>query len=107
MFAGSQRSHLEPCWMRFAISKTLTCAFSFLVALRWPDGIVKCPTCGSEKGLFSAISARWKCSAKHDRGQFSIKVGNMFEDSPIGLDKWLPAAWLLPNCKNGISSLEV
>jgi transposase-like protein len=79
----------------------------FMVGLRWPDGIVKCPICGSAKVHFLANQRRWKCSTKHDRQQFSIKVGTIFEDSPIGLDKWLPAAWLLTNCKNGISSYEL
>jgi transposase-like protein len=68
---------------------------------------VKCPICGSDKVHFLANQRRWKCSAKHDRRQFSIKVGTIFEDSPIGLDKWLPIVWLLTNCKNGISSYEI
>jgi len=79
----------------------------FMANLRWPDGVVKCPICGSAKVHFLANQRRWKCSAKHDRRQFSIKVGTIFEDSPLGLDKWLPAVWLLTNCKNGISSYEV
>ncbi len=79
----------------------------FMIALRWPDGVVKCPICGSEKVHFLANQRRWKCSVNHDRRQFSIKVGTIFEDSPLGLDKWLPAVWLLTNCKNGISSYEV
>jgi len=78
-----------------------------MIALRWPDGVVKCPICGSEKVHFLANQRRWKCSVNHDRRQFSIKVGTIFEDSPLGLDKWLPAVWLLTNCKNGISSYEV
>jgi transposase-like protein len=79
----------------------------FMVQLRWPDGIVKCPICGSARVHFLANQRRWKCSVNHDRRQFSIKVGTIFEDSPLGLDKWLPAVWLLTNCKNGISSYEV
>jgi transposase-like protein len=78
----------------------------FMVTIRWPDGI-KCPTCGSEKVGFLANQGRWQCSSKHPKRQFSVKVGTIFEDSPIGLDKWLPAVWLLVNCKNGISSYEV
>ena len=50
---------------------------------------------------------RFKCYAKHPKAQFSLKVGTMFEDSPIWLEKWLPALWLLTNCKNGISSYEL
>ncbi|SRR5579875_1772100 len=79
----------------------------FMAGLRWPDGIVKCPLCGSDKVHFLANQRRWKCSGKHERRQFSIKVGTIFEDSPIGLEKWLPAVWLLTNCKNGISSYEL
>jgi transposase-like protein len=80
---------------------------AYMVSRRWPDGIVKCPICGSAKVHFLANQRRWKCSVNHDRRQFSIKVGTIFEDSPLGLDKWLPAVWLLTNCKNGISSYEV
>jgi hypothetical protein len=60
-----------------------------MVAVRWPDG-VKCPTCDSEKVAFLANQYRWQCSAKHPKRQFSAKVGTVFEDSPIGFDKWLP-----------------
>ncbi len=42
-----------------------------------------------------------------DQQQFSVKVGTIFEDSPIPLDKWLTAMWLLVNCKNGVSSYEI
>jgi transposase-like protein len=77
-----------------------------IVKVRWPDG-VKCPTCGSEKVSFLTTQRRWQCSTKHSKRQFSAKVGTVFEDSPIGLDKWLPVVWLLTNCKNGISSYEV
>jgi transposase-like protein len=79
----------------------------FMFGLRWPNGVVKCPICGSEKVHFLANQRRWKCSVNHDRRQFSIKVGTIFEDSPLGLDKWLPAVWLLTNCKNGVSSYEI
>jgi transposase-like protein len=50
---------------------------------------------------------RWKCYSKHPKAQFSLKVGTVFEDSPLGLEKWLPALWLLTNCKNGVSSYEL
>jgi hypothetical protein len=80
---------------------------SFLVALRWPDGNVACPQCGSRDVLFMAKYRRWKCRTKHPRQQFSIKVGTIFEDSPVGLDKWLPALWMVVNCKNGVSSYEI
>ena len=79
---------------------------SYLVARRWPKGVV-CPTCGSEKVSFSASRRIWQCGSHHAKRQFSVKVGTIFEDSPIGLDKWLAATWMLTNCKNGISSYEV
>jgi transposase-like protein len=78
-----------------------------LVAQRWPDGVVKCPTCGGEKVNYRAHRRTWTCSSHHAKREFSIKVGTMMEDSPIGLDKWLTAIWLLTNCKNGISSYEI
>ena len=79
----------------------------YLAAKRWPDGKVKCPMCGSDSVIFLANQKRWKCRAKHSQQQFSIKVGTVMEDSPIGLDKWLMAMWQIVNCKNGISSYEV
>ena len=56
---------------------------------------------------FLAKQRRWQCKAKHDRRQFSVKVGTIFWDSPLGLDKWLCAMWLIGNCKNGVSSYEI
>ena len=79
---------------------------NYLVARRWPNGVI-CPTCGSDKVSFSASRRIWQCSTHHPKRQFSVKVGTIFEDSPIGLDKWLAATWMLTNCKNGISSYEV
>jgi transposase-like protein len=78
-----------------------------VTAIRWPDGVVRCPTCGSGRVSYLANQRRWKCSEEHPRRQFSLKVGTIFEDSPIGFEKWLPALWLLTNCKNGISSYEL
>jgi transposase-like protein len=78
----------------------------FLVALRWPRGVV-CPHCGSKKVTFLENAKLWKCKNAHPRQKFSVKVGTIFEDSPIGLDKWFPAMWLAANCKNGISSYEL
>ena len=81
---------------------------NYLVARRpeWKDGVV-CPACGSKKVSFLKNQLRWQCSARHPKRQFSVKVGTIFEDSPLGLDKWLPAMWLILNCKNGISSCEI
>lgn len=79
----------------------------FMIALRWPDGKVKCPRCGSENVDYLPNARIWKCYQKHDRVKFSLKVGTIFEDSPLGLEKWLPVMWMLVNCKNGISSWEI
>lgn len=81
-------------------------ATEFLRDIRWPDG-VECPTCGSKEVIYLKNQRRWKCRSNHPKQQFSAKVGTIFEDSPIGLDKWLPAAWLIMTCKNGISSYEL
>ncbi|MGE3508586.1 MAG: IS1595 family transposase [Vicinamibacterales bacterium] len=78
-----------------------------MVRLRWPDGVVRCPTCGSAKVSFLRSRRVWECSEKHAKRQFSVKVGTIMEDSPIGLDKWLVAMWLIANAKNGISSYEL
>ncbi len=80
---------------------------NYVVARRWPDGIVTCPTCGRKDARFFSTRRLWECKAKHAKRQFSVKVGTVMEDSPIGLDKWLTAFWLLVNCKNGISSYEI
>ncbi len=79
----------------------------FMMELRWPDGVVKCPRCDSEKVFWIVKERVWKCYGKHDHAKFSLKTGTIFEDSPIRLEKWLPTVWLLTNCKIGISSYEV
>jgi transposase-like protein len=78
----------------------------FMVDLRWSSGVA-CPTCDSREVKYLGSRRLWKCKTKHPRQQFSAKVGTVFEDSPISLAKWLPAVWLLANCKNGISSYEL
>src|SRR5215208_997490 len=78
----------------------------FMVNLRWPDGVT-CPTCESKNVGFLNSRNLFQCKNKHPKRQFSVKVGTIFEDSPIGLDKWLPAVWMIANDKNGISSYEV
>lgn len=80
--------------------------FEFMVALRWPNGVV-CPRCGSKEVTYLANARVWKCRGRHKAQKFSAKVGTVMEDSPIGLDKWLPAMWQLASCKNGISSYEL
>lgn len=78
----------------------------YVVSQRWPRG-VKCPTCGRKDVRFIATRHIWECKEKHPRKQFSVKVGTIFEDSAIGLDKWLVAIWMIANCKNGVSSYEI
>lgn len=80
-------------------------AFDFVKALRWPDGVVTCPRCRGIEHSFLTTRRIWKC--KGCKRQFSLKVGTIFEDSPIGFDKWLPAVWLIANSKNSISSHEL
>jgi transposase-like protein len=79
----------------------------FMISLRWDDGIVRCPACGSERVTYLAKANVYKCKTVHPKQKFSLKTGTVFEDSPISLEKWLPAAWMLSNCKNGISSYEL
>ena len=81
-------------------------ALKTMVELRWPEG-VHCPTCGRTDVKFLPTRRLWECKEKHPRKQFSAKVGTIFEDSPLGLDKWFCAIWTLANCKNGISSYEL
>lgn len=80
---------------------------AFMVEIRWPNGIVQCPYCGAEKVTYLANARVYRCYGDHPRQKFSLKVGTIFEDSPIPLEKWLPAVWLLVNAKNGISSYEI
>ncbi len=79
-------------------------AFQFMVQMRWPMGVY-CPRCACTEVSLIKTRLIWKC--KGCKQQFSVKVGTIFEDSPLGLDKWLPALYLLANCKNGISSYEL
>jgi transposase-like protein len=78
----------------------------YVVARRWPNG-VECPRCGSKSVKFLEKYNRWQCGARHESRQFTAKTGTIFEDSPLGLDKWLMAMWQVVNCKNGVSSYEV
>lgn len=81
-----------------------TCIDAVALA-RWPDGKPVCPACGKTEHYYLAKQRRWKC--KECWKQFSVKVGTIFEDSPITLDKWLLAMWMLASCKNGVSSYEI
>ena len=80
---------------------------SFMVDMRWPDGKVMCPRCESDNVDWLPNAKLYKCYEKHSQQKFSLKVGTIFEDSPIALEKWLPVMWLVSNCKNGVSSWEV
>jgi transposase-like protein len=79
----------------------------FMIAVRWLDGKVRCPACGSEKVTYLQKARLYKCYGDHPKPKFSLKVGTVFEDSPIALEKWLPAVWVVVNCKNGVSSWEL
>src|SRR4051794_26747178 len=80
-------------------------ALECVKAIRWPDGVVRCPWCDATNAHFMASRRVWKC--RDCRRQFSVKVGTLFEDSPLKLETWLPAVWLIVNAKNGISSCEL
>lgn len=79
-------------------------AVAFVAKLRWPDGPV-CPRCGDKRHYYLKTRRRWKC--KGCQKQYSVKQGTIFEDSPIGFDKWLPCLWMVANSKNGVSSHEM
>ena len=81
-------------------------AHAAMVNFRWPDGNVKCPTCGSEKVYFAKSRRIWECKEKHAKRQFSVKVGTIFEDSPIGLESGC-CRLADHSAKNGISSYEL
>ncbi len=82
----------------------LDVATDFVAKLRWPNGPV-CPRCGGTEYSYLTTRRVWRC--KSCKKQYSVKVGTIFEDSALGLDKWLPAIWLAANSKNGISSHEL
>lgn len=79
-------------------------AHDYIVSLRWPGGPV-CPRCGADEHSYISTRRLWKCKAC--KRQFSVKVGTIFEGSPLGLDKWLPAIWVAANEESGISSREL
>jgi transposase-like protein len=99
---------MEPKSLQEAIiyfSDPVNCR-EYLVARRWPDGVI-CPRCGKSNVLYLEKYNRWHCREKHDAPQFTLKTGTVFEDSPISLDKWLTAMWMIVNAKNGVSSWEI
>jgi transposase-like protein len=101
---NNEPKSLQEAIIFFSQSENCT---SYLASNRWPSGIVVCPNCGGKKVSYNVERRTWKCGSHHPKREFSIKVGTIFEDSAIGLDKWLTAAWMLANCKNGVSSYEI
>jgi len=79
---------------------------TYMVAHRWPEGVI-CPTCGRNDVTWLSTQKKWQCKSAHAKRQFTAKVGTIFEDSPLGLDKWLPAVWIITSAKNGVSSCEI
>jgi transposase-like protein len=86
-------------------SKPENC-LSYLVSRRWPKGVT-CPECGSNRVHFDKTRMGWRCVEQHPKRRFTLKTGTIFEDSPLGLDKWLPCVWMIANMKNGVSSHEI
>ena len=85
----------------FSVTET---AHSFFVSIRWPDGVT-CPYCENRNLSFITTRRVWHC--KECKKRFSAKVGTVMEDSPIKLETWMIAMWLITGAKNGISSCEV
>jgi len=98
----------EPKTLAEAISyfTDLNNCIDYLALRRWPKGVI-CPTCGRKDVTFVPSRRLWQCKTRHPKAQFSIKTGTILEDSPLGLDKWLPVMWMVANCKNGVSSWEI
>jgi transposase-like protein len=104
MSKGQVPATLQEAVVHF--SNPLNC-HDFMVNLRWPDGKVICPRCGSDNVDYLPNAKVFKCYRKHDSPKFSLKTGTVFEDSPLPLQEWLPVMWMVCNCKNGVSSWEI
>lgn len=78
-----------------------------MLKVKWPTGTIRCPACNGTKVGNIASRRMLQCKDKDCRKQFSTKVGTIFEDSPLPLQKWFVAVWAVANCKNGISSCEL
>lgn len=94
---------LEQAFAYFSIPQN---CIEYMVRMRWPGGVT-CPTCGSADVVWMPTRSLFQCKTRHPKRQFSVKVGTVFEKSPIFLGKWLTVSWMLVNCRNGISSHEV
>src|SRR5438132_342055 len=77
----------------------------FVASMRWPNGDAPCPKCGSKDSVYMSNRRVWRC--RDCQKQFSVKVGSIFEDSPIPLNKWLAGMWIIVGAKNGVSSCEI
>jgi transposase-like protein len=97
-------STLQEAFIYFADADN---CLAYMVAHRWPNGVVVCPTCGRNDVSWLSNQKKWQCKSRHAKRQFSAKVGTIFEDSPLGLEKWLPAVWIITSAKNGVSSCEL
>jgi hypothetical protein len=91
---------------RFCFSDLAYC-LEFLSARRWKDGVPICPICGSDDVSRLDSRPHWQCKTRHPRAQFSVKSGTIFENSVIGLDKWLAILWMIANRECAVSSYEV
>jgi transposase-like protein len=78
-----------------------------MIQLRWPDGQICCPACGSLRVRYIQTRSQWECREQHAKRRFSLKTGTIMEESPLPLKKWLAALWMEVNCKNSISSYEI
>lgn len=85
----------------------LDACHEYMLGIKWPDGHVACPICGCLEVGYIKSRRMLQCKSKECRKQFSAKVGTIFEDSPLGFDKWFVAVWMVANDKNGISSCEL
>lgn len=83
-------------------------AFRYLESVRWPHGPV-CPHCGTINNAYGLTSriGLYRCGEKECRKDFTVRVGTVFEDSPIKLHKWLLAAYLVCASKKGISAKQL
>jgi len=98
-----------PCTLIEAVRyfSDLEVCHAYMAKIRWSDGKPVCPACEAKGDRIGQIATRHMLRCKDCRKQFSHKVGTIFEDSPLGLDKWFVAVWAIANCKNGISSHEL
>jgi hypothetical protein len=104
-----ERNSNQPKTLQDAVVYFSNCdnALAYMTVLRWPDGVVTCPACGRKDVVFLHNQRKWQCKSTHAKRQFSAKIGTIFEDSPIPLEKWLVVVWMISNCRNGVSSYEI